>query len=215
VTPAEIQEQVAASYWDWKNLLANPRYCRQGNRISWNRFSGGIIREPITYEKVRSLVETRQFSFQSAYDGSVFQLLYEFEDSGELRLARLAFYNVNLPLTEEELEVGGPVPDFSDVFIPWLRFDYSREHAAGVLHRESHMHLSGFPNARLAVAGVPSPRQFVEFVLATCFPEYYADHRLDQSGSYRDRNTLQEVNVACIPGTSVAAVDHIIHVRVP
>jgi hypothetical protein len=101
VTIADVEEQVRDTYWDWRGLLVNPRYCRQGLRVSWNRYAVGIIREPINYEKVRSLVETKQFSFQCAEDGSVFQLLYQFASDDDLELARLAFYKAHVQLGED------------------------------------------------------------------------------------------------------------------
>ncbi len=215
MSPADVESQVRDCFWDWKSLLVNPRFCRSGSRIAWNRYSGGIIREPVNYEKVRSVVEEKQYSFQCADDGSVFQLLYEFDGNDNIRMVRLAFYKAQLPMEEEDLLSPGPLPDFADVFIPWLRFDYTQQYAAGVLHHESHMHISGFPRTRFAVSGVPGPRQFVEFVIASCYPEYYSAQRLDQNGTYRDPEEMSKLNVRCIHGQSNGVVDRIIHIRVP
>ncbi len=214
MTPGEVETEVRACYWDWRHLLANPRFCRNGKQISWTGYSGGVIRDPITYEKVRSLIQTKQFSFQCADDGSVFQLLYDFDDNEQLRLVRLAFYKAPLPLSEEDLESVGPLPDFSDLFVPWLRFDHAKEYATGVLHYESHMHISGFPETRLVVSGVPGPRQFVEFVVAACFPDYYKDHRLNDAGMYRDHDAMQKVNT-CYVTEEGRGADSLIHVSIP
>jgi hypothetical protein len=211
-----VEAQVRECYSDWDFLLANPRFCRNERRIAWNRYTGGIIRPPITYEKVRSLIEAKQYSFQCADDGSIFQLLYEFDDKNAIRTVRLAFYKANLPLGEDESDSGsGPIPDFGDIFVPWLRFDYTKEYASGVLHHDSHMHVSGFPEARFAVSGVPGPRQFVEFVIASCFPEYYRGHRLDSKGRYVSPHTVRKVNVSCLPCGPNSVTDKIIHIRVP
>jgi hypothetical protein len=214
VTIADVEEQVRDTYWDWRGLLVNPRYCREGLRVSWNRYAVGIIREPITYEKVRSLVETKQFSFQCAEDGSVFQLLYQFASDDDLQLARLAFYKAHVPLGEA-IESSGPLPTFDDEFIPWMRFDYTSEHAAGVLHHESHLHISGFPGTRLAVSGVPGPRQFIEFVFASCYPDYYRTHRLKEDGTYTDEKLMKQVNVCCRQDKSKDIANRIIHLQVP
>ncbi len=215
MTPADVESQVRDCFWDWKSLLVNPRFCRAGTRVAWNRYSGGIIREPVNYEKVRSLVEGKQYSFQCAEDGSVFQLVYEFDGKDEIQMVRLAFYKAQLAVEEGDLLSSGPLPDFADVFIPWLRFDYTQQYAAGVLHHESHMHVSGFPSARFAVSGVPGPRQFVEFVIASCYPEYYGAKRLDRNGAYLDPGAMSMVNVRCLHDRSKGLVDQIIHVRVP
>lgn len=215
MTPADVTSQVQDCFWDWKSVLVNPLYCRTGTRVAWSRFSGGIIRDPVNYEKVRSLVEEKQYSFQCAEDGSVFQLLYEFDDKNQLQMVRLAFYKAELPMDEGDLLSSGPLPDFADVFIPWLRFDYTQQYAGGVLHHESHMHVSGFPAARFAVSGVPGPRQFVEFVMASCYPEQYGAQRLDQKGTYRDPKEMSKINVRCLHDKSHGLVDQIIHVRVP
>jgi len=215
VTPADVESQIQACYLDWQALLANPRFCRNGARVAWSRYSGGIIRDPVNYEKVRSLIEGKQYSFQFAEDGSVFQLVYEFDERNKIQTVRLAFYKAQLPLDEEDIASSGPLPDFADVFIPWLRFDYTQLYAAGVLHHESHMHLSGFPTARFAVSGVPGPRQFVEFVIASCYPDYYSMQRLDQGGRYRNHRLMRNVNVCCQRDRSRGIVDRIIHVKVP
>jgi len=215
VTPAEVESQIRDCYWDWEGLLVNPLFCRSGTRVAWNRFSGGIIRDPVSYEKVRSLVEQKQYSFQCGEDGSVFQLLYEFDGTDKIQLVRLAFYKAQLPLDENDLLSSGPRPDFADIFIPWLRFDYTQQYAAGVLHHESHMHVSGFSSARFAVSGVPGPRQFVEFVVASCYPDHYSVRRLDHSGGYLDPGAMSKLNTSCLRVQSGGIVDQIIHVRVP
>lgn len=215
VTLADVESQIQACYLDWQLLLANPRFCRNDTTVAWNKYSGGIIRDPINYEKVRSLIEEKQYSFQCAEDGSVFQLVYEFDRGNKVRTVRLAFYQAHLPLDEDDLLASGPRPDFADTFIPWLRFDYTQEYAAGVLHHESHMHLSGFPASRFAVSGVPGPRQFVEFVIASCYPDYYKMQRLDKHGRYVNHRTMKKVNVCCLHDKSKGLVDRIIHVKIP
>lgn len=210
----EVKKELWRAYQDWNGLLVNPRFCRDGNRIAWTRYDLGIIRDPITYEKVRSLVESKQYSFQCAEDGSVFQLLYEFNDLSELVLARLAFYKAAMPLKFDNFAIG-PVSERPDDFVPWLRFDYTEEYATGILHHASHLHISGFHDARFVVAGVPGPRQFIEFVTATCYPEFYKIHRLLSNGELVEPRKLKELNLRCKEPVGGEAESAIIHLRIP
>lgn len=213
MTATEVIDHVEEAYRDWHGLLANRRFCRDGNRIAWTKYDVGIIREPITYEKVRSLVETKQYSFQCAEDGSVFQLLYEFDAEDRLLLARLAFYHAEVALLDEAQ--GQVLPDFSGETVPWLRIDYTDQYATGVLHHSCHLHLSGFPYARILVNGVPGPRQFVEFVVATCYPDYYKVHRLNEIGKYVDKQPIRDVNTCRIPASADELPNILMHFRVP
>ena len=201
-------------YLDWEGLLVNPRFCRNGGRVAWSNYDVGIIREPITHEKVRSLVEGKQYTFQSAEDGSVFQLLYEFDESQQLKLARLAFYKISGIENDSEV-VDGPKPEAEDQILPWLRFDFTEEYARGVLHYRSHLHLGGFKDARLVVAGVPGPHQFIELVVTMCYPDYYRVHRLDENGRFSAGANLSEVNLCCRDAFNEEEESSIIHVRLP
>jgi hypothetical protein len=77
------------------------------------------------------------------------------------------------------------------------------------------MHLSAFPLARCVVAGVPNPRQFVEFVMAVCYPETYKAHRLGQDGEYANPNKITEVNSSCFSTVEHLAYKRIMHLRIP
>jgi hypothetical protein len=97
----------------------------------------------------------------------------------------------------------------------WLRIDYAPRDAKGVLHYECHMHLSMFYNSRLVVDGVPTPRQFVEFIIALCYPDIYREHRLDDNGEYPDETFMHSVNSPCLPGIENNVCRHIAHLKVP
>ena len=77
------------------------------------------------------------------------------------------------------------------------------------------MHLSGFPDARCVVAGVPNPRQFVEFVMAVCYPETYKAHRLGEDGEYTNPNKIGDVNSQCCSTVDNLAYKQLIHLRIP
>lgn len=116
--------------------------------------------------------------------------------------------------SEETLDV--PKPGIlSDRPISWLRIDYDPEHAKGVLHHNCHMHLSAFPHARLVVAGVPTPKQFIEFIMALCYPAVYQAHRLDQSGQYISEEYIKIINSTCVPWIEHNVFSQMAHFRVP
>jgi hypothetical protein len=99
--------------------------------------------------------------------------------------------------------------------ISWLRIDYDPEHAKGVLHHDCHMHISAFPHARLAVAGVPTPKQFVEFVIALCYPKIYEEHRLNSKGQYTNENQILTINSDCVPLRDHTVFRQMAHLRIP
>jgi hypothetical protein len=99
--------------------------------------------------------------------------------------------------------------------INWLRIDYDPEHAKGVLHHDCHMHLSAFPYARLAIAGVPTPRQFVELVIALCYPKIYEEHRLNSEGQYTNENQILTINSGCVPLRNHNVFRQMAHLRIP
>lgn len=99
--------------------------------------------------------------------------------------------------------------------VSWLRIDYDPEHARGVLHHDCHMHLSAFPRARLVVAGVPTPKQFIEFIMALCYPEAYHAHRLDNSGQYINEGHIVTINSNCVPLTEHNVFRQMTHFRIP
>jgi len=102
---------------------------------------------------------------------------------------------------------GGPKLDtLRDEPISWLRIDYDPEHARGVLHHDCHMHLSAFPYARLVMSGIPTPKQFIEFIMALCYPKVYQKHRLNDRGQY-----INEEHILTINSDSVLLAEHKIY----
>jgi hypothetical protein len=81
-----------------------------------------------------------------------------------------------------------------DEFISWFRFDFDSSRVQGILHGLCHLHIGGLPNSRLLVKGLPNPRQFIELIIASCYPELYRKHRLDQNGQYVDLEPISSVN---------------------
>lgn len=115
--------------------------------------------------------------------------------------ARLTYLRSTPVELEHELEaqrdvavspVINAISDDSEV--TWFRVDYTSSGSQQVLHTDCHLHLSAFPRARIPMAGLPSPKQFVEFVMATCYPEAYNEHRLNEHGAFRDENQIDNLN---------------------
>ncbi len=99
--------------------------------------------------------------------------------------------------------------------VNWLRIEYDPENAKGILHYDCHMHLSAFPHSRLPVAGVPNPRQFIEFVMALCYPNLYEQHRLNEEGQYKTESNIVSVNSKCFPLAENKVFSQIAHFRIP
>jgi len=201
LSPNEIEQQLRSVYSEWYGLLVNPRFCRHNNLISWTAYDGGKAREPVTNEKFLNLVETRQYSFQCAEDGSLFQLLYRFDNSLHLTEARLGFYRTADPGVSEQAAL-----------VSWLRFDFDPQFSSGVLHHDCHLHIHGFPDTRIMVDGVPSPRQFVDFVLASCYPSSFEILRINEDGRYAGIEGATEEDLKTIQVGRIPRPSHLIHI---
>ena len=208
MTPEQLYDELNVVFSDWDGLLANPRFCRNDRSISWTGFSGGRLKEPVSIEQILAIVEDRQFSFQSAEDGSIFQLLYYFDRANTLQLARLAFYLLKTRGSFEQ----GTAELISNA---WIRIDYDLQGANGLLHHDCHLHIHGFPEGRVIVNGVPGPRQFVEFVIAMCYPDHYKVHRLNQDGNPDDPKTLQAINRCSQPPEATNSGPPMLHLALP
>ena len=97
--------------------------------------------------------------------------------------------------------------EFTDGTVPvWLRIDYDPvAEPRGVTHHDCHVHISGFPGARIPFAGVPGPRQFLEFVFASFYPDEYKEHRLTPELAPRNLELMEMVNVPAIVTLSTPA----------
>jgi len=195
----EVRGQITRTFIDWSSFLRNLQVVRKGNSITWSGRETRMLEDQVLASDVIKLSDDEQYTFQVATDGSVFQIYYQYDKKGNtLQSARLAFYSAQ-----------------GDSPVGWLRIDYEPALAKGILHHDCHMHLSAFPQARCVVAGVPNPQQFVEFVMAVCYPETYEAHRLGQDGEYANPNKASEVNSRCFSAVEHLAYKQIIHLRIP
>ncbi len=203
----DIHQLLKATYNDWFGFLDDPQFIRTSKDacITWANRVPHKLANQLKASDVTKLVSDKQYTFQVTADGSVFQIYYQYDKKGNnLQSARLAFYHTQ---NSKDKNVDGP--------ISWLRIDYEPTFAKGILHHDCHMHLGAFPDARCVVAGVPNPRQFVEFVMAVCYPETYKAHRLGQDGEYAHPNKITEVNSSCFSTVEHLAYKRIMHLRIP
>lgn len=231
-----VNEAVAlcrVAYLEWHPHLANLRSVRNGSRITWSNERDIMIPAVPRRSDVFRLARRGQYSFQVANDGALIQVQYEYESgSGRLRKARLAYYWARAAkvVMEDEIDsTDAPDAGFTEAneeedassavkdspAVRWLRIDYDPAAAKGPIHAACHLQLVGFPDSRLIVDGVPTPTQFVEFIMAACYPALYRAHRLAENGQFRDVSRVRAMNNSCLPRIPAEAFPHITHLRIP
>ena len=170
---------LTAVFDDWVGVLANPRVTRINRTIAWTGYRGSTHLGTADTDAVQDLIDAGQYSFQFVSDGSVLQLRYSFGDNDGLAWAELAYYGA----------IGfGPRDD-----VRWARLDYAPRHSNGIVHAACHLHLSGFPDTRIAAACVPTPAQFVEAIVAWFYPVEYRTRLLGSTGLFKDASRVDRV----------------------
>lgn len=232
------------AYNDWSAYLINPRYIRNGNLITWNNYESCILKDPVLTSTINDLADKRQYTFQTL-DGSIIQIYYKFDPRGsDLLEARLAFFSAvsynsyfdaeqllqededlsSFQTTEEiysSSEFDGvtesqPLNSSTKVEpASWIRIDYAPHDQKGLLHHSCHLNTSAFPYTRLVVAGIPTPRQFIEFIMLLTNPNDYQFHRLQQDGTFKSEIKIKEVNSNCFQLTDHPIFNQISHFRIP
>ncbi len=186
---------------------------------------GSLIQMFYQYESRGNALKSASLAFYSSVsynqvideDENSLQSSSAFQPDLEAEINDIDSLNTDILSREYSGEMfGRPNLDtLRDEPISWLRIDYDPEHARGVLHHDCHMHLSAFPHARLVVAGVPTPKQFIEFIMALCYPEVYHAHRLDNSGQYINEGHIVTINSNCVPLTEHNVFRQMTHFRIP
>jgi hypothetical protein len=136
--------------------------------------------------------------------------------------------------SEEKLDAATPVPAIPEEFegslavdledaeeasaagpeVSWLRIDYDPHQERGPLHAPCHMHFSGFVDARLMVHGVPTPRQFIDLVVAVAYPDAFRRH-LNETGEIADPGRFANLHQEQIECSRPASLEVMPHVRIP
>lgn len=235
----DLYGSVIAAYNEWQQLLVNPRFRRSNTQIGWDGPGPSMLPALMTRGVVAEMASRGEYSFQMLPDGALLQLSYSFAKDGEtLERARLGYFGGTME-TREELDQPDPlslgeaddgsseplaVPsedDLDAVYMPdpdepvsWMRIDYVRSSRISVTHSPCHLQLSGFPQTRLPLTAVPSPRQFIEFVVASCYPDWYDTLRL-REGIYHSVETIRNVNDHVSPCDNKHFYGLVMHLLVP
>lgn len=201
-----VYSAMRSCYHDWQDYLLNPIFVQNGNEITWGNRKPGTQNSTVRLSDVRRMDDEGQYTYLIEEDRSVVQLFYGFNpNSDEISAARLAYYSGDEEQIDDDLKLMNhgviPFPDersTEDILlvdteglynppVGWMRIDYdpsARE--IGVLHPICHMHFSSFPESRFIVRGVPSPRQFMEFIFCSLYPNTYRRHRLERRDAEKD-----------------------------
>jgi len=127
-------------------------------------------------------------------------------------LASLSFDSIfsDMPLDNN-------ITNFDNSLVPWLRIDYAPNEQMGPLHHSCHMHIGLFYHARIALSCVPTPRQFIEFVISLCYPDEYKEKRLDPSKNFEplDLDSMKNYNIPCFQSTNGCAMEILPYIRIP
>ena len=227
-----VLQSVVASKNEWSKLLIASRHIRNGFDVTWADRDAGIHNSVFRESTIRMMADNGQYTFLIV-DGSLIQLYYGFDRvTKKLKAANLAFYSASSeskPVDDEAQFaefVVSPIDD-TEVYDPpvgWMRIDYDPTAIErGIIHHDCHLHLSAFPDARFIVSAVPSPRQFVELVFASVYPEEYKAHCLkladsSSSGSrnwtYKDPQRIENLNGDCLPIEDLV-YKQLSHFRIP
>lgn len=197
---SNMMSSLVGAWEDWHRVLINPQYLRVRQSITWPYRSGAMMTNIVTVNNVMDLITSGQFSFQISQDESIIQIFYEFDDTGEnLQHACLTFYSTQgWKAIVSPTEVSAIQSD--DEPVSWIRLDFDPEiEKPGPLHHLAHLHLAGMPLARVPFEAVPSPRQFIDFVIASYYPETYARKRLDKNGQFRTKKSLMKWSGTHLP----------------
>jgi hypothetical protein len=218
----DIESDAWEAYKEWHHVLANPSLSRDGTTFSWRERTSIIVPELMLPSDFIDLVQQRQYSFQNAIDGGIFQIYYEFHPRSKILVsARLAYYFPNqIPMielidNEIDLELYDDISEeqAEPESVGWLRLDYDPSGGSGLVHPPCHLHLGGFPSARIPVKGVPKASQFIEFIMCTLYANHFAEYRLDERGEYHAKDKLGRLANPLIPMDDEYCASTITHLR--
>jgi hypothetical protein len=220
----DVMGQLVSVYQDWQHMLVNPRYNKNGKVISWHNRQSLFFNEPVQVYEIIQAIELGQYSFQIPEDGAIIQIYYTFEDNNKLQGAKLAYYKIIDPLQEDENIIVDENTFSDSATVSWVRIDYQPSiqlannksiDAYGVIHSKCHLQISGFPNSRLPVFGIPTPKQFIEFIFAFCYPNRYKEHRLDEKDYFKNIDKMKTINEVTINFEDDAIFKLITHIKIP
>lgn len=92
----------------------------------------------------------------------------------------------------DEGEMFWPSGDSFLKHVGWMRLDYNKDEQSTLIHPRAHLHLAGMADARIPFKGIPSPAQFVEFIISSYYPKDYIANRYDDKGSLVKQTGLSD-----------------------
>jgi hypothetical protein len=235
VRGSDVFHSLRSTHDDWNEILTNPSYSHKNHKISWygrpeKHRSPFIVRRSY----VANLISKSQYTSMIARDDSIIQIFYEFENNDEtLSFAKLGYFNSgvedisginelsDLATTSASVielfpsYTDSDLSDFDDPIVPWIRIDYDPHSASSPLHHSCHMHIGLFNYARIPLTRVPTPRQFIEFIIALCYPNDYRAKRLDSDGNPADLSKLYSFNEDTFEKIDNVVYDIIPHFFIP
>lgn len=237
-----VMNSLSICYDDWSKYIINPNFIQNDNVVTWGNRKSGHNSLPLRLSDVQNMEAEGQYTFVIEADRSLIQLFYRFDSEFQAIIgASLGYYSTAndshdvdqqlmdygvVPTSEVSGSVFGREDDIarSGPEVGWFRLDYDPDaKALDVTHALCHLHLSGFPRARVIVSGIPTPRQFVEFVFCSFYPSIYRKHRLqgttepnvERVWNFRESNILERVNREQLLYENPLDYRRIVHFRVP
>ncbi len=214
----EAFNSLRSVFIEWEGFLVNNRYLKVGSTISWEQYAPKKFNGTITAFDIFEQIETAQYSFQVASDGSIFQIYYQYDNRRrKIKEASLGFLMSGVEIVREDLEEI-QVQSSPNAPVGWLRVDYSdnAQNDGGLSHPKCHLHVGLLQNARIPVDRIPNPKQFVDFVIASCYPEAYCVKRLDNVGRYADINHMCQINNPLADDINMNDIcEYAFHLRIP
>jgi hypothetical protein len=162
-----------------------------------------------------------------------YNILNVLDDDEKSELNEISYDNEDEQSEIDELEEFDISQNFTSLdgknTVSWFRIDYQplketlnfennkKEiiESTGILHSKCHLHISGFPNSRFPIFGIPTPKQFIEIIIAFCYPEKYQKYRLDKQGNYVDINRIKEINNIIVDFDNDNIFQVMAHIKIP
>lgn len=182
-TVMQSLENVRAVY---KKDLQASNVTASDDEISWRNYRPGIFSNTPYLKEYRTLLDSQQYSFLFI-DNSFAQIYYQFDEDGNLKKAKLAYYP---PPQTTKITVDELYEEFSDAN-DWLletlfeqaqdmagdeklintshvRFDYD---AKVTSHYKAHLQFGGVNDFRMGSEKIPLPFSFVDIMMNAFAPE--------------------------------------------
>jgi hypothetical protein len=189
----DCYSSLVSGYSDWQEKLVNRRFHATQQQISWHgnadpRFSGTL-----GADEFAAMVERAQYSFQFIETGAIARIHYEFDSRG--RSVCRASLSYICPPNGIGVWVN-PVTGIQEGLCEWLRVDFDPDpHSVRPPnHAACHLHLSGWPDARIPLSRLPAPRQFIAWLITLSDPDTHDDFFKQDAGRETAINAPAFVN---------------------